>query len=283
MSGGLQQETNTAFPLVAVAAAAGGPETVKRDVPIDGTFATNPAPQQRELPPVIAQPVPQRPAQQYSGAESLVTNPLPPAQASALPPSQDPFLAGGAGDNLTRHDSNYAGWMAPAAVGAAGGAAAVGTGAYSRQKREEAEARADDSMPDAAPAADGAGSPAAEAGVLPLPPVSTQKSPTEEPIAASSPVEPILTTPITSSAGRGGAASASILSASTAATELTESPPRSRDGDAEAGHTLYDTARDGSVNARPTGRWPVLRHDTDVSVRDLHVPGEFPRGGAGGL
>lgn len=29
--------------------------------------------------------------------------------------------------------------------------------------------------------------------------------------------------------------------------------------------------------AHETGRFPVVRHDTDMSVSALHVPGEFPR------
>jgi len=43
--------------------------------------------------------------------------------------------------------------------------------------------------------------------------------------------------------------------------------------------TAYDTNPDGSQNAHFTGRiFPaVIRHNTDVSVSNLHVPGEYPK------
>ena len=289
------------FPL----AAAAGPATVKRDqVPNNEAFETYPPAQQRELPPVVVAPTPQRPGQTYTGPETLVTQAAPPAQASALPPSQDPFLSGAAAaaapqtETLARHSSNYAGWMAPAAtagVVVGGAAGVVGAEKYWAKKREDAEAlqyqreqqkeKENEQTPLPAVVADGKTSPAAEAGVLPLPPTqhTTSSSLPTEPVAPTSPVEPILATPITStSINRSDARS--ILSNDTAATELTESPPRSSHGLGEGeSHTKYDTNPDGSVNAHRTGRgWPILRHDTDVSVSNLHVPGEFPRGSTGG-
>jgi len=76
----------------------------------------------------------------------------------------------------------------------------------------------------------------------------------------------------------------SILSESTAATELSESPIASKvKFGSMGGHTQYDTNPDGTVNAKPTGTiFPtVLRHNTDTSVSNLHIPGEFPRGLSG--
>lgn len=45
--------------------------------------------------------------------------------------------------------------------------------------------------------------------------------------------------------------------------------------------TAYDTNPDGSQNAHFTGRiFPaIIRHDTDISVSNLHVPGEYPKPG----
>ena len=67
-------------------------------------------------------------------------------------------------------------------------------------------------------------------------------------------------------------------------TELTVPQPASAEisaapTTAEANHTAYDTNPDGSVNATRTGTvFPILRHNTDTSVSNLHIPGEFPRG-----
>jgi hypothetical protein len=278
MAGGLQTQPHDqvqdggAFPFVVPLAA--GPETVKRERGLE----TDPAAYQQstttaQLPP---QPPPTQPQYQPSTF-------APPAQASALPPSQDPFLADPHAQphtaNLVRHDSNYADWMAPAAGGAALGAAgAVGAEHFWRKKRDEAEARQADTLKEV-DVADTASSPTATAGVLPLPPVSTTQAP---PVAsAASPTDPIITTPITLATATSGTGAASILSQSTAATDLTESPVASHVdlvGTTGEGHTKYDTNPDGTVNAVNTGRvWPILRHNTDVSVSNLHVPGEFPK------
>lgn len=303
MAGGLGPQSTThdytAVPVVAAAAPVVGAETVRRE-DRDPYARDDPAAYQQQLPPMIASQPPPPVATQYAGPETMINNTMPPAQASALPPSQDPFLGGSsapAHNTLARHDSNYHDWMAPAGAGvggaAVGAAGALGAEHYWRKKKEEAEVR-NAASPGANAVsgidmADHANSPTASAGVLPLPPTSSH-GPADP--APNSPVEPILAPPVVMGSLNAPAAAStatgppSVLSDSTAATELTDSPVTSKfglvDGVATGpgvGHTAYDTNPDGTVNAKQTGRvWPILRHNTDVSVSNLHVPGEFPRG-----
>jgi hypothetical protein len=187
-----------------------------------------------------------------SGPETIIADPVPPAQGSALPPSQDPFLAGQPSP-LARHSSNYADWMTPAA----GAAGAIGAEEYWRNKAQAAEERQ---------------------AVQEVDMSDTGKTPViaeiQTPHGAVSAAEPAPHTPVTMSGS-----AMSVLSDSTAPTELEDSPPPSSAAGKKGGHTLYDTDADGSVNATPTGTFfpTVLRHNTDTSIRDLHVPGEFPR------
>jgi hypothetical protein len=263
-----------------------GPETVRRDRAEPGHFGST-ASQQRELPPqtTTTTTTTQYPlTTTYTDPDTSLNQSTPPSQG--LNPPQ----------NLARHDSNYTNWMAPAAGAVVGAAGVLGAEQDWRKQREDAEKREAIQEIDMA---DRANSPTAEAGVLPLPASSTRPL-QDDHIAPTSPVEPILTTPVTAtSTDHPAPSSASIITQDTIATDLTNTPVANKTifagpsttgvadyGQATPGehvvaegHTMYDTNSDGSVNAEFTGRgFPILRHNTDVSVSDLHVPGEFPRG-----
>ncbi|KAE9977572.1 hypothetical protein BLS_001281 [Venturia inaequalis] len=204
----------------------------------------------------------------------------------------------------TRHDSNYKSWMAPAVGGAALGAGAVGTEEHWRNRRKEAEARKDER------ALNGTLNPLAEDTTEKMPVESGHNTLTDRtaptPFNGDSignsttvPTVPLqgitmAKSPVVGEGSIPGAAPLYIPPTSAAAalepitgTSAITHEPESFDDVIKEGvdvlptgssiHTQYDTARDGRVNAHPTGHiFPaVLRHNTDVSVSDLHVPGEY--------
>ncbi|TID14348.1 ph domain-containing protein [Venturia nashicola] len=204
----------------------------------------------------------------------------------------------------TRHDSNYKSWMAPAVGGAALGAGAVGTEEYWRNRRNEAEAQKEER------ALDSALNPLAEDTTEKMHIGSSPHAFTDNTVPTSYnndnvatpsiiqtvPLQGVTTakSPVGGEGSIPGAAPLSIPPASAAealepitGTSAIIQEPESFNDVAKEGvdvlptgtsiHTQYDTARDGRVNAHPTGHiFPaVLRHNTDVSVSDLHVPGEF--------
>jgi hypothetical protein len=69
--------------------------------------------------------------------QSQIQNIAPQQDLHQVPASQTAYP--GPQSNLNRHDSNYHSWMAPAAGGAAVGAAAIGAEEYSRNKKGETE------------------------------------------------------------------------------------------------------------------------------------------------
>jgi hypothetical protein len=239
------------------------PEATEANAPIpvaEGAAIVHREPTYFENATAYQQQIPTNPVNDpyvaIAGPETVFRSPAPLNPVAAHPSSQDPFLGDEPG-RLARHDSNYADWMRPAATGTAvGTAATLGAEEFWRNKANAAEDRA--AIQEVNMADTGKMAVVAEP-VVP------------EPVFAENTVaEPILHTPVTAS-GRSDTAM-SMLSESTAATELFDSPTASK-----TQHTLYDTNPDGSVNATATGRaFPVLRHNTDTSVSNLHVPGEFP-------
>lgn len=166
-------------------------------------------------------------------------------------------------EDTHRYSSNYGDWMAPAAGGAAvgvvGGAA---TEHYWRQKRMEAEQSQSQPQPHSELGAD-VPPPRAQGHTVPSTAVSDRESrPSGE--GMSSIASPASSAPTTLSGVESVHGSGE--------------PKRVGTGISLESHTAYDTGRDGSLIAKPTGAiFPsILRHNTDVTVRDLHVPGEYP-------
>ena len=172
--------------------------------------------------------------------------------------------------------------MTPAVGGAALGAGAVGTEEYWRNRRKEAEAQTD------------------ERGLNPLavlgekiPATGSSPSTFTNSTAPTSfdgdnnnnivPVVPLQKVAATSSPVVGEGSIPGAASAAVASESITGGPstmePESIDvlSTGSTTHTKYDTSPDGTVNAHPTGHMfpAVLRHNTDVSISDLHIPGEY--------
>ncbi|KIW00876.1 hypothetical protein, variant [Verruconis gallopava] len=193
----------------------------------------------------------------------IITGPAPPTSQDLSGEVNQPRMEG--------YPSGHANWVAPAAAGAVMGAGAVGAEEHWRTKREEAAQRQAEATAQNVGVADTGKSPGAaepdslSRSLLPLPVTTT---------AGAGVTEQALYSPASASGGGQSDTVMSVVSQSTAATELTESPTASQ---VALSHTAYDTARDGTVNATPTGKlFPaVLRHDTNTSISNLHVPGEY--------
>ncbi|KAF2099998.1 hypothetical protein NA57DRAFT_37673 [Rhizodiscina lignyota] len=186
-------------------------------------------------------------------------------------PAPYPSVAAQAGqrsmyDGPQRHSADYAEWMAPAATDAVVGA--TGTAAaeeYWRQKRIEAEQAQEQDGPNVPP-------PRAQDHTVPIP-ITVDGSTDHE----SRPSAEGLSS-ISSPAGR-------TSSVPTTLSDISSVPPEpKRAGTDLESHTAYDTGRDGNANAKATGAiFPsVIRHNTDVTVGDLHIPGEYPVAPPGG-
>lgn len=173
-----------------------------------------------------------------------------------------PFLGGeqpadNTPDPLARHNSAYGDWMTPAAAGVAGvGAGALGTEAYRRHQR-------DATVP--------------EEEVSPVSPeeATPPAVPQQSDRGLSRPAQSIATYTPTYSAY---APTSSGASKSGPSTGVVGGPSTSTQ---PAGLFQSAAGRLGGLEgkgAHETGTFPtIVRHDTDMSVSGLHVPGEYPK------
>jgi hypothetical protein len=170
--------------------------------------------------------------------------------SSSIPPTQP---------TIERHASNYGDWMGPAAGGVAAGA--LGATAYRHHQQDQP------TEPEA---------PNAPATQETAAPVSELQAPvTQEPVTSTAYVSTSAPTwvPITEAPSE----LASATSISTIPTSVsTEPAPSLSLGEAEAAEAAPAAASD-TVTKSPS--FPsILRNNTDISVSDLHVPGEYPKG-----
>lgn len=196
--------------------------------------------------------------------------------AAQSAPAQDQSFLGGkpaqAPAGLARHGSSYGDWMAPAAAGVAGaGAGAAGYAAYKHHQQDDAvppeqeEASATRDAPSTyQPSGYATGPPA-------VPSASTGAYYVEDtPVAFSTSSTAAPGAPAFPASGGVDATPTAFSSSNTAdpATTISMPPPS-------------ETALGGleSEGAHETGHiFPaIIRHDTDISVSRLHVPGEFPK------
>ncbi|KAK5114371.1 hypothetical protein LTR62_002623 [Meristemomyces frigidus] len=222
------------------------------------------------LPPTTYQPTHQ---------QSTTTQPPPPP--SSNPTSQPPFL----GDD--RHTSTYGDWMTPttATAGVAGVGAGVIGAQYLHDRRNNAAA---DRSPEPFPVM-------SEADKARLPEPSEMGT-----VAGGAALQPSSTDNLAAVSvplGGRGAVPEEKVSAIPVADRPFESRTPAQVAEPMATKSVSGTgtgtkvgpsAQDGGrgldglegANARETGRFvPVVRHNTDMSVSALHVPGEFPRRG----
>jgi hypothetical protein len=233
-----------------------------------GAFFSNPAPtnyqtQQNEYQPTPTnyQPAPTN----YQPPPQNTYQPAPPQNTYQPQPTQAAPM-----QELDRHDSNYGNWMAPAAGGAAAGA--LGAAAYNRhQANREQEIEQHPPMnqisegspagnpPSAIPVAVAGGHPA-----IPLPmhePIHTTTTTTSHiPVLAAAPQsvvsegDSLATTPATQHESFLGGVEPVPAAVST------------------------NTSNGGPSTTEGAQSFPrVQRSNTDFSVSDLHVPGEYPR------
>ncbi|KAF2007944.1 hypothetical protein P154DRAFT_419475 [Amniculicola lignicola CBS 123094] len=171
----------------------------------------------------------------------------PPQETSYAPVQPTSYAQEPVPVPFTRHDSNYGSWMAPVA-GAAGGAAAgaLGADAY-RRHRENQEQSAQEHLPNEA----------SHPGPVPEQP---NVDPTVIPVAVPISQEPggsVENTPSTVPTSENDQA---FIDKAEVAPAASSTKP------AEGGGVFHETG-----HIFPS----VLRHNTDVSVSDLHVPGEY--------
>lgn len=140
---------------------------------------------------------------------------------------------------VERHESTYGDWMAPAAGGAAAGA--LGAATYQHyQHYQELKAGAQPPL-----------DPAHNGQINDTTPIPTS-TPGYAPI--SSEPDSLATTPATT-------ADKSFLDRAEVV------PAAASSKAANGGPVVYETGR----------AFPIMRHNTDISVSDLHVPGEYPK------
>jgi len=198
---------------------------------------------------------------------------------------------------VNSHDSDYGGWMGPAAGGAAVGAAAgyIGTQAHhqhqieqqERAEQEELDRQAEYQRNQASQAY--AVQQSATTGFVSPPPVVPERDPDHHAPAAMTESTPgvhptLIPTPVmaagTTREPTDSHLNSTTMSPSTGTSFLDESEV----GAAPFGATSGKTVNGGPVpvelvdladeQAHPS----VRRTNTDISVSDLHVPGEYPKG-----
>ncbi|KAM0709949.1 hypothetical protein Q7P35_002311 [Cladosporium inversicolor] len=187
--------------------------------------------------------------------------------------------------------SSYSNWVAPAAVGV--GAGAAGAAAYNHYNHEDKSDLQRQAATEAALVDDGGVEAAPSANNVPnttesVPfgaPRDTQSAPVITPISNTATAAPIIT-PV-------GDASTGTADNKPVASQVTGHDPNttylsyaSNTGSGIAGSSDISAPKlDGGLGgleargAHETGQiFPkVIRHDTDISVSQLHVPGEFPK------
>nr|POE48782.1 phosphatidylinositol 4,5-bisphosphate-binding protein slm1 [Quercus suber] len=186
-----------------------------------------------------------------------------------------------------RHDSSYGDWLAPTAAGVAGvGAGALGAEAYRRHQQEQDDTsrplqQPDTAIPTTTPEGPTSGVTALDDGNKVL-----VAQPTGMPSTA---VLPVASLPSTTTSADTAPPISEVLSPPSAATTAVRPEPFTFPSTTaqlpksstpiEPTPTLGGNEAEG---AHETGHlFPrVVRHDTNLSVSKLHVPGEFPKQGS---
>ncbi|KAK0290653.1 phosphatidylinositol 4,5-bisphosphate-binding protein [Friedmanniomyces endolithicus] len=232
-----------------------------------------PAPQQ----PILQQPAPQQQHppvyQQAPFLQPATYHPQPPQQPQQ---PQQPFLGDSEADqsaSLARVNSMYGDWMAPAAGAAAGAGAGVMGAEYWRNQRNQAAVR--EGMPEQS-------GHRAEPAFMPAQPrereverpgdngnqtAFSSNRGAEAPTAATLPATTF-----------GGFDEPAAVSNKATASEPVFSSGTQDNKTSTATQGLGGLERQG---AHETGRFfpSIVRHDTNMSISALHVPGEYPKRG----
>jgi hypothetical protein len=186
----------------------------------------------------------------------------PPESAQQVPASYQTYSQSGSQPNLPRHDNSYQTWMAPVAGGAVVGAGAIGAEEYWRNQRREAEylQHQQSLQQETAQSASATQSP-------------TQEHPTTLPDTHSPPLRDanaVMTTttaPTTISSDTPALTALPILSS-------TKVPEPISTADQEP---VVTPSQASITNASAAAPQPLSRKNTDFSISNLHIPGEYPK------
>jgi hypothetical protein len=256
-------------------------------------YMTNPAPYQAQ------QTAPVDRSMFLPGQQDLAQQPVA-AYQQPEPTHQQPVSAYQQPAAIHPPENQYADWIAPAAVGA--GAGVAGTAAYNHynhdrepeiqpQQEHQPIITPNTTAPNTAPNnALGSGvetAPAVAPAVAPVsyadrtpftsidralesnPPASGLPGGVEDPPPATVHGGTYLIYPAETGADLAASSATPITGLNSSSTSPVTSLDQGMNGsNALGGHE--------AKGAHETGRFPVVRHDTDISVSQLHVPGEFP-------
>jgi uncharacterized membrane protein YebE (DUF533 family) len=262
-------------------------------------YMSNPAPHQaQQTAPVDRsmflpgqQDLAQQPAPTYQQPASAYQQPAPTYQQ---PAAIDP------------PENQHADWIAPAAVGA--GAGVAGTAAYNHYNHDrepEMQQQQQEQQPIVKPtttASNTAPNTALGSGVETAPAVATAAAPVSyadrtpftsidralesTPTATASGLPGSVDNPplATAHTVNGGTYLSYPAETGTGLAGSSATPVTGLNSSSNSPVTSLDQGMNGSnalggheaKGAHETGRFPVVRHDTDISVSQLHVPGEFP-------
>ncbi|KAK1819023.1 phosphatidylinositol 4,5-bisphosphate-binding protein [Friedmanniomyces endolithicus] len=223
-----------------------------------------PAPQQQH-PPVYQQAPLMQPATYH---------PQQPQQPQQL---EQPFLGNSEADqsaSLARVNSMYGDWMAPTAGAAAGAGAGVMGAEYWRNQRNKAAVR--EGVPEQRdPKAEASAARPAQPSERAFEPVVNSGNHTAFSSNRGAEAPAPATLPATTF---GGFAESPAVSNKAAASESVFSSGMQDPNNSTATPGLGGLERQG---AHETGRFfpSIVRHDTNVSISALHVPGEYPKRG----
>lgn len=185
-----------------------------------------------------------------------------PARHAQVPASQAQPQQYGQQPDFSRHDSNYQSWMAPAAGGAAAGAGAVATEEHWRNKRMQAEEQLAQSQ---------------NADVTEVIDHKPEENEQQNTVAVAT-------------GGRVPETSATPTAVTreippSIASQIEAVPPRAASGNATpevyvptgAASAIPET-RTGLSETKTSGLPSMNRQNTDSSISNLHIPGEYPKG-----
>ncbi|ORY15889.1 hypothetical protein BCR34DRAFT_155557 [Clohesyomyces aquaticus] len=220
------------------------PATEPYQAPYYAEPAYQPAPTQAPPPQQSYAPPPQ---QSYAPPPQQSYAPSPQQQTYAqMPVQQDPFPSNP--PTIQRHESTYGDWMAPAAGGVAAGA--LGVEAYLQHQQHQQQEMEQQPLTEENQAIPN-GNPTA---ISIAPPVGMP-----EPVTTASDPASI---PTTLSAAPTSTKDESFLVEAEAVPAAVSSKP----------------VNGGPVSKDAGSAFPkMMRHNTDMSVSDLHVPGEYPK------
>ncbi|KAK4556506.1 phosphatidylinositol 4,5-bisphosphate-binding protein [Recurvomyces mirabilis] len=223
-----------------------------------------------------------------------------PQQTTFSPAQQRPFL----GNTPDRYNSMYGDWMAPTAAGVAGVGAGVAGGEYLRNQRETNAAREQEQayapttlqeetrspmVNDMGVMAEGIPNrPGSNDNLAALTAPSAAPAETSMPLQQSEVVPPVRSAPapVITSLAAARVIAPTPLRQSEVPEPVDNLPATVTSSEGREGRTGLDGGEMGgsglggleAKGAHETGRFaPIVRHDTDMSISALHIPGEYPK------